>query len=220
MLASPANPTGAVMGEQALSDIITVTEELGGALIMDEIYSGLVYDVDALSAAGRGDHVLVVSSFSKYHGLTGLRTGWLVAPQRYVGIAEKLAQNLFLSASTPGQYGALAALSESALALFEKRRKIMEERLKYLIQTLPDLGFTLPTKPQGAFYVYADCSALTDNSFVFCDDLLARAGVVITPGKDFGDNQPQRHVRFSCTADMEQLREGMRRLEQFLNQSA
>ncbi len=220
MLASPANPTGAVMGEQALSDIIAVTEELGGALIMDEIYSGLVYGVDAPSAAGRGDHVFVVSSFSKYHGLTGLRTGWLVAPERYAGIAEKLAQNLFLSASTLGQYGALAALSEPALALFEKRRKIMEERLSYLVEALPELGFTLPTKPQGAFYVYADCSALTDNSFGFCDDLLTRAGVVVTPGKDFGDNQPQRHVRFSCTADMEQLREGMRRLEQFLNQSA
>ena len=217
MLASPANPTGSVLDQQQLSRIIDVVEELGGHLIMDEIYSGLTRKRRPLSAAGRGDHVFTVDSFSKYHGLTGLRVGWLAAPLRYLPVAEKLAQNLFLSASSLGQAGALAALSDEAVAIFEQRRQEIGQRMDYLLQALPALGFIVPMQPQGAFYVYADCSALADDSFAFCDDLLAQAGVVITPGRDFGNNHPERHVRFSCTSDLQQLQQGIQRLETFLS---
>ena len=217
MLASPANPTGAVLDQGQLTEIIAVVGELGGNLVMDEIYIGLTRNGQLQSAAGRGEHVLVVNSFSKYHGLTGLRTGWLVAPRKTMPVAEKLAQNLFLSASTLGQAGALSALSDEAIAIFEQRRREIARRMDYLMEALPGLGFVLPVKPRGAFYVYADCSGLTRDSFSFCDEVLEQAGVVITPGRDFGDNQPERHVRFSCTSDIQQLKAGVQRLQAYLS---
>lgn len=216
LLASPANPTGTVVTEAALAAIIEVIAARGGRLIMDEIYHGLLYGTTVPTALALSDQVFVINSFSKYFGMTGWRLGWLVAPEGYVREAEKLAQNLFLAPSTPAQYAALAAFSEPALAEFERRRDEFQARRDFLLPALRALGFGIPVTPPGAFYLYADCSRFTDDSYRFAWRLLEEAGVAITPGIDFGEHQANRHVRFAYTTTRDRLAEGVARLQQVL----
>lgn len=218
LVASPANPTGAVLPEMQLRALAEVAAVGGGRLIVDEIYHGLTYGADETTALAVSDQVFVINSFSKYFGMTGWRLGWVVAPQDYVAELEKLAQNLFLSAPTPAQHAALAAFQPGTIALLEERRQAFRERRDYLLPALRDIGFGIPRSPEGAFYLYADCSRFTDDSFGFARDLLEQVGVAITPGVDFGAYQPERHVRFAYTTGMEQLREGVRRLQACLGQ--
>ncbi|MEZ5582289.1 MAG: pyridoxal phosphate-dependent aminotransferase [Candidatus Competibacteraceae bacterium] len=216
LLASPANPTGTLVSPPVLEGIVNWVETQGGRLIMDEIYHGLLYGTDSPSALTLSDDVFVVNSFSKYFGMTGWRLGWLVAPQDYVREAEKLAQNLFLAPSTPAQYAALAAFGAEAMAIFEARRQEFETRRDFLLPALRELGFTIPVTPVGAFYLYADCSRFTDNSYDFAMNLLEQAGVAITPGIDFGSHLSERHVRFAYTNALNDLAEGVSRLRQAL----
>ncbi|HEM47391.1 MAG TPA: aminotransferase class I/II-fold pyridoxal phosphate-dependent enzyme, partial [Alphaproteobacteria bacterium] len=216
ILASPSNPTGTVLERAALTDLVAWAEDVGVALVMDEIYQGLVYDAEAPSALEITPELFVINSFSKYFGMTGWRLGWIVAPEQHVAALDKLAQNLFLAAPTPAQHAALAAFEPQTLAILEQRREAFRERRDFLLPALRDLGFEIPVQPQGAFYIYADCSRFTDDSFGFCRRLLEEAGVAITPGLDFGDYQPETHVRFAYTTSLEQLKEGVRRLSAYL----
>jgi aspartate/methionine/tyrosine aminotransferase len=160
--------------------------------------------------------VFVINSFSKHFGMTGWRLGWMVVPDTYINDVDKLVQNLFLAASTPAQYAALAAFKSATLEILEQRKAEFQQRRDYLLPALRDLGFRIPVEPQGAFYLYADCSAFTDDSYAFALDLLENAGVAITPGKDFGFNAPERHVRFAYTTELVRLEEGVARLKKYL----
>lgn len=216
LLASPSNPTGTLLSQEALAEILTIAERHGGRVVVDEIYSGLVYGIPAVTALAASDRLFVINSFSKYFGMTGWRLGWLVTPEGYGREAEKLIQNLFLAASTPAQYAALAAFTPEATAIFEARRQEFQARRDFLLPALRELGFHIPVIPQGAFYLYADCSRFTDDSFGFAMELLEEAGVAITPGIDFGAYQAEHHVRFAYTTSMEQLQEGVERLRRAL----
>lgn len=217
LLASPSNPTGTLLDDAELAKIANVAERRGGRLIVDEIYQGLVYDGRAASTAlAVSDGVFVVNSFSKYFGMTGWRLGWLVAPAEYVPALDRLVQNLFLAASTPAQYAALAAFHPETLTILEERRREFERRRDFLLPALQTLGFEIPVRPDGAFYVYADCTRHTDDSHAFALRLLAEAGVCVAPGIDFGEHGARRHLRFAYTVDLSMLEEGVRRLRRFL----
>jgi aspartate/methionine/tyrosine aminotransferase len=179
---------------------------------VDEIYHGLTYGRDARTALEAGDDIFVINSFSKYFQMTGWRLGWLVAPQPYVREVEKLAQNLYISPSTLAQHAALAAFEPRTLAILEARRAELAARRDWLLPALEGLGFGLPVKPEGAFYVYADCSRLAADSFAFARRVLAEAGVAITPGKDFGVHAPGRHIRIAYTQPKARLEEAVARL--------
>jgi len=216
LIASPANPTGTVVTADALAAMVATVEGHGGRLICDEIYHGLVYEGQTTTALACSDEVLVVNSFSKYFHMTGWRLGWLVVPEGYVDAVDRLAQNLFLAAPTPAQYAALAAFAPETLAILDARRDEFRQRRDFLLPALRDLGFVIPVTPEGAFYLYADCSAFTDDSFAFAERLLEKAGVAVTPGRDFGANAPERHLRFAYTTSLANLAEGVRRLGRFL----
>ena len=216
LLASPSNPTGTVVPSQEMARIVDLTLELGGRPVIDEIYLGLTYEGEAASALAHSSSIFVVNSFSKYYGMTGWRVGWLVAPGEYLPQIERLAQNLFLAASTPGQHAALAALAPAVSAELVRRREAFRERRDYLLPALRRLGFGIHGVPQGAFYLYADCSRFCDDSAVFAMDLLENAGVAITPGLDFGEHRPLQHVRFSYANTLANLAEGVRRIADHL----
>ena len=215
IIATPSNPTGSVLTLEQLGAISRSVSELGGALIVDEIYQGLSYDIPPVTALSLdNDNLFIVNSFSKYFGMTGWRLGWLVVPEAWIPVMERLAQNLYLSAPTIAQYAALAAMQPETVAILEERRADFHERRDFLYPALEQLGFALAGKPQGAFYLYADCSGLTGDSFAFCERMLEEAGVAITPGKDFGFNEPQRYVRFAYTTSVERMQLAIERLQQ------
>ncbi len=216
LLASPANPTGSVIRDESLGEIVETVSRLGGALIMDEIYHDLIYGDKVQSALNFSNEVFVVNSFSKYFNMTGWRIGWLVAPERYVTHIDRLAQNIFLAASTPAQYAALKAFDAETLAQLEQHRQELQERRDYLMPALQNIGFDIDAVPEGAFYIYADCARFTADSFSFCRDLLEKVGVAITPGCDFGQHLAVSHVRFAYTTAMENLQEGIKRLKDYL----
>ncbi|MGD8312796.1 MAG: pyridoxal phosphate-dependent aminotransferase [Gammaproteobacteria bacterium] len=216
LVASPSNPTGTLLDADTLHALHDFTRAHGGALVVDEIYHGLVYDEAAVTALAVSGDVIVINSFSKYFGMTGWRLGWLVAPRQMVPELDKLAQNLFLAAPTLAQHAALRAFDADNLEILEARRAAFRERRDYLLPALRELGFDIPVTPAGAFYLYADCSRFTADSYAFSQRLLEEAGVAITPGTDFGIFRPERHVRFAYTTSLENLQEGVRRLRDFL----
>ncbi len=216
LVASPANPTGTLISKDEMKALANAVQQRGGHLLVDEIYHGLTYDVKEQTALAVNDDVFVINSFSKFFGMTGWRLGWLVAPEAYVPALDKVAQNIFLAASTPAQYAALAAFEPDTLAILEERRKVFQQRRDYLLPALKQLGFDIPVTPQGAFYLYANCAQLTNDSYAFCQQLLETAGVAVTPGKDFGDNAPQQHVRFAYTTSLERLQLGVERIKDYL----
>jgi len=215
LVASPSNPTGTLIPFAELARIRDWCRARDVALIVDEIYLALTYDGEERSAAG-WDDVFVVNSFSKYFLMTGWRLGWLVAPGWAVEGLERLAQNLYLAAPTPSQRAALAAFSAETLAELEARKHELRSRRDYLLPALRGLGFDLPITPQGAFYLYADCRHHGADSFVLCRHLLEQAGVAATPGVDFGNNRPERFVRFAYTQPLARLAEAVQRIERFL----
>ncbi|MBI3777826.1 MAG: pyridoxal phosphate-dependent aminotransferase [Gammaproteobacteria bacterium] len=216
LLASPSNPTGTLIETGEMAEIVRTVEQLGGVLIVDEIYHGLVYANEAVTAIAHSPEVFVVNSFSKYYGMTGWRLGWLVAPPAYIPAIDKLAQNIFLASSTVAQHAALAAFTPAVQEVLAQRRDIFRERRDYLLPALRELGFRVPVVPQGAFYLYADASRFTDDSQAFALDLLERIGVAITPGLDFGSYRAAQHVRFSYATTLENLHEGVSRLRKYL----
>lgn len=222
LLATPSNPTGTLLDAQALRDLHEVTRERDGAFLVDEIYQGLTYGVEsvtALSLPHANEDIVVINSFSKYFGMTGWRLGWLVAPEAVVPELDKMAQNFYLAAPTLSQYAALAAFTAETQAILAARRNEMHARRDYLLQALPALGIKVPVMPEGAFYVYCDVSDLTGNSYAFCQDLLEQAYVAVTPGKDFGHQQSERYVRFAYTAPIPRLQEAMARIASHLNKA-
>lgn len=216
LVATPSNPTGTLIPPDELQAMAAFAAGRGGALIVDEIYHGLVYEDAAQTALQWRDDVFVINSFSKYFNMTGWRLGWLVAPGRYVDAVERIAQNVFLAAPTPSQFAALAAFDPATLALLDARRDEFRTRRDFLLPALRDLGFAVPQRPQGAFYIYANCAAFTADSFAFARDLLEEAGVAITPGIDFGAYAAAEHLRFAYTRPVEVLREGVDRIARFL----
>jgi aspartate/methionine/tyrosine aminotransferase len=217
LLASPANPTGTMLDPAALRSLHASVAERGGTLLVDEIYHGLTYGCDAQTALAVSDDLFVVNSFSKYFGMTGWRLGWLVVPQPFLRDVEKLAQNLYISPSTPAQHAALAAFSAPNIAVLEARREEFRRRRDLLVPGLRALGFHIPVEPTGAFYVYADCSELSPDSYRLAEDLLVNAGVAATPGLDFGQVAPGRHMRFAYTVAEDKLREGLTRMGHFFD---
>ena len=216
LFASPANPTGTLIDDPVLETIAGFVRQRHGTLIVDEIYHGLTYERDASTALKLGDDIFVVQSFSKYFNMTGWRLGWLVVPDRFARDVEKLAQNLFIAPPTPAQHGALAAFKPETIAILEARRAEFRARRDYLVPALQDLGFRLTAHPEGAFYIYADCSALTNDSEAFARDLLEKAGVAMTPGLDFGTASPKSHVRIAYTTRIERLEEAVSRVRRYI----
>ena len=188
----------------------------GGVLIVDEIYLGLTYGARRDSALALGEDVFVVSSFSKYFAMTGWRLGWLVAPPDAMRGLERFAQNATICPPALAQHAALAAFEPASLAICEARREEFQARRDDLIPALQGIGFKVPTLPDGAFYVYADCSALATDSARLARELLEAAGVALTPGDDFGVHEPQRWLRFAYTCDRTLLRQAVARLKEAL----
>ena len=217
LVASPANPTGTALTSAEMRELLEYCEQRDGYLVVDEIYQDLVYGNAAASVLSMTDRAFVMNSFSKYFGLTGWRLGWLVAPAEAVPAMEKLAQNLFISMSTPSQYAALAAFEPQTLASFEKRKQEFALRRDYLLGALRDLGFVIEAEPVGAFYIYANIRGLTQlDAKDFCLQLLEQHGVAITPGADFGTHLASEHVRFAYTTSLPRLQEAVRRLQKML----
>jgi aspartate/methionine/tyrosine aminotransferase len=216
MVATPSNPTGTLVEPGTIAELAQLARERHATLLVDEIYHGLTYGVDARTALDAGEDILVINSFSKYFQMTGWRLGWMVAPQALVRDVEKLAQNLFISPSTLAQHAALACFSPETIAIVEERRRELDERRRFLVPGLQALGFRVAVEPQGAFYIYADCSALTDDSFAFARRILTDAHVAVTPGKDFGHNHPERHIRIAYTQPIARLAEALERIARFL----
>lgn len=212
LVASPANPTGTLLSQPEIVALAETCRQLGGHFLVDEIYHGLTYEVEAPTACAAGDDLWVINSFSKYFQMTGWRLGWMVVPEAYLRDVEKLAQNLTLCPSTPAQYAALAAFRPQTIALLEERRGEFRRRRDFLAPALERLGFRVTARPEGAFYLYCDCSALAADSFALARDLLEKAGVAATPGLDFGSNEPEKHIRFAYTTGVDRLAEAVDRL--------
>ena len=220
LMASPSNPTGTSMTRDQLAQTVAAVRERGGFSLVDEIYQGLTYDHQPLTALSLGDDVVVINSFSKYFNMTGWRLGWLVVPPALLPEIEKLAQNFYICPSSMAQHAALACFTPEALAIAEQRRQEMRRRRDYLVPALQSLGFDIPVPPDGAFYVYADCSRFTDDAMQFCRDVLEHSGVALTPGVDFGVVGAQRFIRVSYATSMPKLEEAISRLASYLARSA
>jgi aspartate/methionine/tyrosine aminotransferase len=215
LLASPSNPTGTSITHDELRKIVASVRERNGFTIVDEIYQGLSYDAEPFSALSLGDDVIVINSFSKYFNMTGWRLGWLVVPEAMVPQIEKLAQNLFICPSSIAQHAGVACFAPESLAIYEERKEEFRRRRDFIVPALRELGFKVPVMPDGAFYVYADCSALTDDADRLTIDLLNEAGVVLVPGLDFGPHTAHNYIRLSYATSFENLQEAVARMRQF-----
>jgi aspartate/methionine/tyrosine aminotransferase len=214
---SPGNPTGTLIDASELAAIAHACRERDGWLISDEIYHGLTYGTEAACALTYDDSAIVVNGFSKRWAMTGWRVGWVVVPEELIDPCRRVMQNIFIAAPTLSQHAAIAAIK--AGEEIEAMRRAYAERRSYLLAELPRLGFDIVVEPQGAFYIYANVAKLTDDSRAFCWRLLEEAGVAITPGEDFGSYRSGEHLRFSYATSLDNLREGIRRLGDFLSSS-
>ena len=216
MIASPSNPTGTRLDKEQMRALVSATQKHDGLLLVDEIYQGLVYDVENYTALSISDEIVVINSFSKFFGMTGWRLGWMVVPEEMVDAIDRVSQNIFLAPSTPAQYAALEAFSKASMDIMHVRRDEFKQRRDYLLPALKSLGFKITAEPQGAFYIYADCSDISDDSFQLSNELLENAGVAVTPGKDFGDNKASQYLRFSYTQPVHVLEQGIDRLTKYI----
>jgi aspartate/methionine/tyrosine aminotransferase len=245
LLASPSNPTGTSIAPDEMQRIVQTVRERGGITLVDEIYLGLTYDPRLPNAAAAsqggvtqlgggpalapshddafnqsalrfGDDIVSINSFSKYFSMTGWRLGWLVLPEALVAPVEKLAQNLFICASSVAQHAALACFEAEAIAEYERRRSEFKRRRDFIVPALQRLGLPVPVVPDGAFYAWADCSAQGASSWDFCFQLMERAHIALTPGRDFGPYLGERFLRLSFASSMAHLEEAVERLQQAL----
>ncbi|WP_172328026.1 pyridoxal phosphate-dependent aminotransferase [Mangrovicoccus sp. HB161399] len=215
MVASPANPTGTMLGHGQLAALIRQAKSRGCAFISDEIYHGLHYGDRAVSALEIDQDAWVINSFSKYFSMTGWRVGWMVVPERDVRTVERLAQNLFICPPHVSQVAALAALSD--IAGLERHREGYAATRALLLERLPQMGFSRFASPDGAFYVYVDVGHLTQDSRAFAAEILEQAGVAVTPGLDFDPVRGHRTLRLSYARDRAHIAEGLDRLAAFLS---
>jgi len=214
VLINPSNPTGTLIDDGAMSGVADVCRNLGGYLISDEIYHGLTYGARAHCALEIDDNTIVVNGFSKRWAMTGWRIGWVIVPEALIDACRRVMQNIFIAAPTLSQYAAIAALRADDAV--ENMRLAYDERRRYLLNALPELGFDIVVEPQGAFYIYANVANITSNSRAFCWELLEQAGVAITPGEDFGVFKAAEHVRFSYATGLDDIRAGVQRIGDFL----
>ena len=211
-ISSPANPTGNIYGSENLKELIEYCSRKNIAFISDELYHGLTYEKEANSALEYSSDVFVINGFSKFYCMPGSRLGWIIVPKEKVRNAEKIAQNLFISAPTLSQYGALEAFDESYL---DEVKEKFKERRDYLYEELKEI-FEVDVKPEGAFYIWADVSKYTDDSFEFAQELLRELHVATTPGIDFGNNGTKKYLRFAYTREIEHMRVGINRIKEHL----
>jgi aspartate/methionine/tyrosine aminotransferase len=215
VVTSPGNPTGTVAPRARLEALASACAARGGRLISDEIYHGLVYGAaEAACALEISPDAVVVSGFSKRWAMTGWRIGWMIVPEALIDPCRRVMQNVFIAAPTLSQHAALGALT--AEAAVEAMRAAYDERRRYLLEALPDLGLTVAAEPQGAFYIYAGAAGVTNDSTEFCRRLLEEAGVALTPGADFGRHESKVHVRFSYATALPRVKEGVARIRSFL----
>ncbi len=222
LLASPSNPTGTSIATEELRRIHELVRSRGGITLVDEIYLGLSYDPGfGRSALALDDQIVSINSFSKYFNMTGWRLGWLVVPDALVPVVERIAQNLFICASTVAQHAALACFEAESLAVYEQRRDEFRARRDYFVPALNALGLTVPVMPDGAFYAWADCSAACaklgiKDSWDLSFEIMRRAHVAVTPGRDFGQANTGNFIRFSTASSMAHLQEAVQRLKGLL----
>jgi len=214
MVASPANPTGTMLDHASLGALIEAAQGQGASFISDEIYHGLEYEAKAVTALELSDDVYVINSFSKYFSMTGWRAGWLVVPEDHVRVLERIAQNMFICAPHASQVAALAAMDcteelQANLAVYARNRALM-------LEGLPKAGFDKIAPPDGAFYIYADVSDLTQDSRAFAAEILDKAGVAVTPGLDFDPLRGTTTLRFSYARATADIEEGLARLARFM----
>lgn len=219
MAASPSNPTGTLLPRGQLKTLCQAVARQHGCLIVDEIYQGLVYDEDDYTALEISDDCFVINSFSKYFGMTGWRIGWMVVPEYYVDAIDRIAQNIFLAPPTLSQHAAFVALQADTQVVLDERRDEFRKRRDFLLPALQQLGFTVAAKPQGAFYIYADCGGFTDDSFAWVKKLLNETGVALTPGVDFGSHLAHRHCRFAYTQSIQVLEQAVARIDTFIHKN-
>ena len=215
LVASPANPSGTMLTREAMQALIAACAESETAFISDEIYQGIEYEGEAVSALELTDECYVINSFSKYFSMTGWRIGWMVVPEEHVRLIERLAQNMFICAPHASQVAALAAFGcteelEANLAVYTANRELM-------IEELPKVGLSNFAPPDGAFYIYVDVSHLTNDSRALATDILAKAGVAVTPGIDFDPERGQTTLRLSFARSTEEIREGLLRLKAYFD---
>jgi aspartate/methionine/tyrosine aminotransferase len=214
IVASPSNPTGTMLDRAALGALVDYCDDRGIRLISDEIYHGITYGERAVSALELGDRALVINSFSKYFSMTGWRLGWMIMPEDLLRSVECLGQNLFISAPTLSQFAGLAALDcqetlDGYVAAYARNRKL-------LLDELPKAGFDRLAPADGAFYLYAEVTHLTNDSEAFCRRMLAETGVATTPGVDFDPDRGNRYLRISFAGPEAEMAEAARRLKAWL----
>lgn len=214
LVASPANPTGTMLDRGAMSALIAACHDTGASFISDEIYHGIEYEKKAVTALEITDEAYVINSFSKYFSMTGWRVGWMVVPDAQVRVIERIAQNMFICAPHASQVAALAAMDcddelQANMDVYRANRALM-------MTGLPEAGFDRIAPPDGAFYVYADVSALTDDSRALASEILEKAGVSVTPGLDFDPVRGHTTLRFSYARATDDIREGLARLKAFM----
>jgi aspartate/methionine/tyrosine aminotransferase len=222
LLASPSNPTGTSIHPDELRKIHDIVKAKGGITMIDEIYLGLSHDETfGKSALELGDDIISINSFSKYFNMTGWRLGWLVVPQGLVAPIERLAQNLYICASSISQQAALSCFEPESLIIYEERRAEFKARRDFFLPALREIGFHIPVEPDGAFYVYADASPLfaklgANSSWDFVFELMKRAHIAIAPGRDFGQDSTEQFVRFSTASSMRDLQTAVARMREVL----
>jgi aspartate/methionine/tyrosine aminotransferase len=214
LVGSPANPTGTMMSREALAGLIAAAEDAGIRFISDEIYHGLDYAFPAVTAAALSDHALVINSFSKYFCMTGWRVGWMVVPEILVRPIERLQQNLSISVPSLSQIAAEAAFDGAAE--MEEIKHGYQENRRILIEGLPKAGLTRFLPADGAFYLYADVSDFTSDSFEFAKQMLEQAHVAVTPGLDFDPIHGRSFIRLSYARSAEEMREAVDRIADWL----
>jgi len=211
-ISSPCNPAGNLYSKDNLQELIAYCDANDIAFISDELYHGLTYEENAHTALEFSDKAFVINGFSKYYCMPGLRLGWIIVPKSLERQAEIIAQNIFISAPTLSQYAALEAFDEEYLLSI---KDIFKERRDYLYKELNDI-FDVDAKPDGAFYLWANVSKYTNDSFAFAKELLENIHIAITPGKDFGSNNTNQYLRFAYTRDIDHMSEGVKRLKEYL----
>jgi aspartate/methionine/tyrosine aminotransferase len=217
LVASPSNPTGTSVAPDELAELLAEVRAHQGYTLMDEIYLGLSYEGAPRSALTIDDDVIVINSFSKYFTMTGWRLGWLIVPPAMVAPVEKMAASMAICAPTLAQHAALACFLPETLKIYEQRREAFQQRRDFLLQAFNRMGISVPVKPDGAFYVYADLSNLGMDSQTFSQRLLTEAGVAAVPGLDFGPAHAAHTVRFCYTTGLDRLEEAVARIGAFLD---
>jgi len=215
MVNSPSNPTGIVLSEQDMTELVEAVGERA-FIISDEIYHGLVYEGQERSILEFTDKAFVLNGFSKLYAMTGWRLGYIISPPEFIRPLQKIQQNIHICANSFVQWAAVAALEETAEYTAEMVRTY-DERRRFLLRRVREMGFGVTVDPTGAFYIFANAKKFTDDAYHFCLDVLEKAGVAITPGIDFGSGG-EGYVRFSYTNSLENLAEGASRLESYLKE--